>query len=162
MIVRTTALALLFTLSLAFPSQARPPTDSFSANLDRDCEPYDVVDWLRSIITPKVFWLEQEKDFQTFVKATTTNLLNARLLLNENRDGVNAFRAMVAAKAQELGIRGDKATRMMAENMEKWDEIAETFKKNIKANEAELAWAQHCLFVATQKLRSMGFVEIGR
>ena len=143
-------------------SFARPPSDSWSANLNRECEPYDVVDWLRSVITAETFWKEQQKDFTTFVKANTTNLLNARLLLKENREGIEDFRNMVVKKAAEMGKRGAKARAMIKENMQDWDDIAATFRKNIKANEVELAWAKKCLAVATGKLRKMGIMEIGR
>jgi len=162
MTIRATIALLLLTFLFGEPAHARPPTDSWSANLNAKCEPYDVVDWLRSKMTPETFWTEQEKDFRTFVKAATTNLMNARLLLNENRDGIQQFRAMVVRKAQELNIRGAKAREMIKDNMEDWDKIALTFRKNIKRNEAELAWAKSCLAVAGKKLRDMGYIGIGR
>ena len=143
-------------------SFARPPTDSWSANLNKECKPYDVVDWLRSVITAETFWREQQKDFTTFVKAATTNLLNARLLLKENREGIGDFRNMVVKKAAEMGKRGAKAREMVKENMEDWDAIAATFRENIKIYQAELLWAKKCLAAASGKLRDMGIVEIGQ
>ncbi len=138
----------------------RPPTDSFSANLDANCNPQDPVDKLRATVTAKKFWLEQEYDFKSFLKSGKVNLKNSQDFLAEadaNREG---YRAKVLERARELKLSAAKAGRMVVENMEIYDRQVQNFKDNIVRQEAELDWSNRCMDRINVELASLGISNI--
>lgn len=138
----------------------RPPTDSFSANLDANCNPQDPVDKLRAVVTAKKFWLEQEYDFKSFLKSGKTNLKNSKDFLAEGEANREAYRAKVLERARELKLSASKAGKMIAENMEIYDRQVQNFRDNIVREEAELAWSNRCMERIKVELAALGISNI--
>lgn len=138
----------------------RPPTDSFSANLDANCDPQDPVDKFRAAFTAKKFWLEQEYDFKSFQKSGKTNLKNSKDFLASSEANREDYRARVHERARELQLSASKAAKMIQENMQIYDQQVQNFKTNIASQEAELAWTNRCMERISLELAELGIANL--
>lgn len=151
---------IVFVLVALTACGPRPPTNSFSANLDANCNPHDPVDKLRALITRKKFWLEQEYDFNSFLKSGQTNLKNSKEFLAESEGNREAFKVKVITRSRELKLSATKAGRMINENLEIYDLQVQNFRDNIASQEAELAWTRLCQAKIRQELAEMGISKL--
>lgn len=134
----------------------RPPTDSFSANVDGNCNPDDIVDMVRSWITPETFWREQEDDFLSYVSAGRKNLKISTELHDENRLNRGSYHVLASQRGQQLGLKGKVLKDMVDANMAEFDAAALHFNANIAQQKLELAWSSKCLTRARTELRKQG------
>jgi len=155
----TKALAIFLLVSLA-ACGPRPPTNSFSANLDANCSPHDPVDKLRAMITAKKFWLEQEYDFKSFLKSGQTNLKNSKDFLAQGESSREIYKAKVLTRARELKLSASKAGRMIKENMDIYDQQVQNFRDNIASQEAELVWTKQCMARIKLELSELGISNL--
>ncbi len=148
--------ALLALPLLAAACGPKPPTDSFSANLDGACNPYDPYDRLAALIAPRSFWLDAYYDMVGFIKAGEGNLRTSQQFLTENRSGRGQYRALVLQRARELGYSPARTRRMLDDNMAAFERQAVDYKRSIEQQRLELAWASRCRQVAEARLDALG------
>ncbi len=153
---------LVLPLLLAAACGPRPPTDSFSANLDANCKPHDPYDKLAAMIDPRAFWLRAFYGMEGLIKAGNSNLEHSRQFLTENRSGRGQFRALVLERARELGYSPARAREMLADNMRAFELQAVGYKRNIERQRRELEWARGCRQVARGRLDSLGVTSAER
>ncbi len=149
-IIPAALLAAILALGGCGPS---PPTDKFNANLDGDCDPSDIVDLIRSWITPTTFWGEQVADFQSYAKSARIFGKISNELMQDNRTGRAQFRQIVAKRGRELGLKGSSLNKMIQENMADFDASTKRYNQNVFKKRQELEWANRCLQRAKRELR---------
>ncbi len=154
--------ACVLALALLSGCGPRPPTLSFGANLDANCEPQDIIDQIGAAISPESFWREQEYDMLSYIDKGEKNLKNLQFLLDDNLKGRGEFQTLVRTRAKELGITGSDFKEMLEENMKDFDALGDKYKERIRAQLAELAWSRKCFAVAREKIRAMGLTPRDR
>lgn len=131
-------------------------TDSWKANLDRECEPDDPVDAMRAWLTPETFWAEQKRLFVGMHQGAKNNVEHTAFLLKDNKEGRGEFYQEVRKRADELGYGREDVQAMIKENMARYDALAKTFKKNMELQRREMNWLKRCLRIIDSKLRELG------
>ena len=154
------AVAALATASWSVP-EARaasegPPTASWSANLNADCEPDDFVDSFRARFSPEDFWIKEKRQFESRLKGGLDGIEHSKFLLLDNKEGRGEFYDKVRARAEELGYSGEALQRMIKENMAEYDRLAGVFEQKLVDLRKELVWTRKCLQRIDTELRALG------